>query len=293
MESWGGNDTIIEEGAVVRERQVIVRLPDSERMQVKAKINESKVALVAEGQPATIHLDAFPDIELHGAVKKVNEYPAQSAWWAGNIKEYDTLVEIRDLPVTLRPGLTAEVKIRVARQLDVLQAPVQSILEHGGKHYCAVKKGPDWETRELQIGLTNDKFVVVQEGLEEREQLALAVASLRGKLDLPELPAEIQKLGSTAARGGMGPSGEVGGKQSSEVAKKADLAEAPNRMFRELDKNHDGKLDIKEVPESFRSRFAEADTNKDGYLDQKEWAAAQKRAKPAASEGQAGKGPSS
>ena len=130
-ERWGGQEIIIEEGATVRERQVLFKLPDPKRMQVKAKVNESKIAMVREGQPVVIHLDAFPDVELAGEVQKVNEYPAQSSWWS-NIKEYETIVRIYEVPVLLRPGLTAEVKIRVAFQPNVLQVPVQAVFEHGG-----------------------------------------------------------------------------------------------------------------------------------------------------------------
>ncbi|MHB8899163.1 MAG: HlyD family secretion protein, partial [Thermoguttaceae bacterium] len=42
----GGSEVIIEEGGSIRERQVIFRLPDPNRMQVKAKINEASVSMV-------------------------------------------------------------------------------------------------------------------------------------------------------------------------------------------------------------------------------------------------------
>ena len=43
---------------------------------------------------ATIRLDAFPDRVLHGEVEKVNEYPAPSSFFTGNVKEYETTVRI-------------------------------------------------------------------------------------------------------------------------------------------------------------------------------------------------------
>ena len=98
---------------MVRENQVIIRLPDPERMQVKAKINEAKIALVETDMPVTIRMDAFPDVELEGVVEKVNEYPAPTSWYSGNIKEYETFVKILGSPTTLKPGLTAEVRIQV------------------------------------------------------------------------------------------------------------------------------------------------------------------------------------
>ena len=53
--SRGGNaEFVVEAGANVRERQAIVRLPDPTLMQVKCKINESRMTLISEGMPVRI-----------------------------------------------------------------------------------------------------------------------------------------------------------------------------------------------------------------------------------------------
>ena len=121
-ERFGGQETIIEEGTLVRERQVIVRLPNPDKMQVKAKVNEAKIALVSAGMPARIRLDAYPDKELEGCVESVSEYPAPGMWWASNVKEYDTIVKIDKSPVDLRPGYTADVTILINQQLQRAEA---------------------------------------------------------------------------------------------------------------------------------------------------------------------------
>ena len=270
-----GNEVIIEEGALVRERQVIVRLPDPKRMQVKAKVNESKIALARVGQWTTIHLDAFPDVELTGVVEKVNEYPAASSWWASNVKEYDTIIRIVDSPVMLRPGLTAEVKIRVGLQPDVVQVPVQAVLEHGGKHYCVLRNGSDWEPREVQVGATNDKFVVVQEGLQAGESVAMGVAALRGKLALPEVPREQPSRTMLAGVPAADPprAKPVGPKDSG----KADDAAEARKSFDLADKNRDGKLDKGELPAQYALIMDSIDANKDGVIDLAEWTTATRK----------------
>lgn len=182
----GSSDVLIEEGAMVRERQVIVKLPDTKRMQVKAKVNESKIALVRPGQPVSIRLDAFPEAELTGVVEKVSEYPAQGAYWMANVKEYDTIIRILDSSIALRPGYTAEVRIRVAHQSNALLAPIQALLEQGGQYYCVVRGDSGWEAREVKVSQTNDKFAVIDSGLDDGDSIVLAAASLRDRLGLPE-----------------------------------------------------------------------------------------------------------
>jgi HlyD family secretion protein len=162
----GGQDIIIEPGTLVRENQVIVRLPDPKNMQVKARVNETRVSRIRVGMPAEIRLDAFPEIVLRGEVTSVSEYPAPSSWFRSDVKEYETLVKILTPMEGLKPGLTAQVHIRVEELEDVLQLPIQAVFEHQGRYYCVVRQGGGWEARLVQIGPSNDQNVVICDLLE-------------------------------------------------------------------------------------------------------------------------------
>ncbi len=73
--SRGNNEVIIQEGTMIRERQPVIRIPDPNKMQVMAKINESRIGNVRAGMKAKVELDAYPDMELSGTVTRVDEYP--------------------------------------------------------------------------------------------------------------------------------------------------------------------------------------------------------------------------
>jgi multidrug resistance efflux pump len=187
----GTKEIMIAAGEMARERQVLIRLPDPKQMQVVAKINEAKIAKVRERMSAVIRLDAFPDAELQGTVKKVDAFPVPS-WFGSVVKEYETTVEIHDAPpgLKLKPGLTAQVRILVESQPSVLQIPVQALFEHGAKFYCVVPSGRSWKAKEVQISASNDKFVVVEGGLEQGEQIVFDADAYREKVKLPELPRD-------------------------------------------------------------------------------------------------------
>ena len=183
----GNSEVIIEEGAPVRERQVIVRLPDPKRMQVKAEISEARIDRIRPGMPVIIHVDALPDVELAGTVTKVNEYPVPGSWWGNSAKEYATYIQINNPPSTkLRPGMTAEVRILVEEIDEALQVPVQAILEHQGRHFCFVHSAKGLEPRRVQLGSSNEKFVVIREGLNESEQVVMNPRKFLDYVDLPE-----------------------------------------------------------------------------------------------------------
>jgi len=266
-----GQDVIIQEGTVVRERQVIVRLPDPTKMQVKARINESRIDFVRAGLPVTIHVDALPGTELQGIVRRVSDYPLSGGFFGSSVKEYATYIEVQDPPKGLRPGMTAEVSIRVDQADNALQLPVQAVFERGGRRYCLVNGSTGLTPQEIKIGANNDKFVVIQSGLALDQEVLSNPRKYLNQVDLPPavddddkkmlaaLPpkAEASEKPRSAAPGGA-PKGRPG-----------DIA----GMIRGMDTNHDGKVDASEmegVPDQFKSRLKEADTNGDGALDAKE-----------------------
>ncbi|TWU20609.1 Macrolide export protein MacA [Novipirellula galeiformis] len=187
--SRGGNaEFVVEAGATVRERQAIIRLPDPTRMQVKCKINESRITLISAGMPAKISVESVADLRLRGAVVKVNRYAEPSSFFSSSIKEYGTWVEIIEPPDNIRTGMTAEVQIFVEQIPDAIQIPIQGLYEHGGKMYSLVQTGPQsFETRQVSIRATNDTMACITKGLEPGETVVLNLRSYLTLMDLPEL----------------------------------------------------------------------------------------------------------
>ena len=100
----GGAEQKIKQGTVVNEQRVVIRLPDPQRMQVVAKIAESRIDLIKAGMPARIEIEGLPGADLEGRVTKVNEYPAAENWFNANVKQYATTIEVINPPSGLRPA---------------------------------------------------------------------------------------------------------------------------------------------------------------------------------------------
>ncbi len=206
----GDSEFIVEPGASVREGQAIIRLPDANQMQVKAKVNESRITSLAEGMRATVRVDAFGDKAFRGEVTKVNEYPEPTSWYSSQVKEYGTFIKITEEAEGLKPGLTAEVTIHVAHVDDAILVPVQCVHEHGRKTYVMVQQGDSWEAREIIIANNNDKFVMVESNLQEGEVVAMNPRQLLNVVDLPEVKEQVP-VGRRGPRGGGDGGGGDGG----------------------------------------------------------------------------------
>jgi len=279
-------DFIVEEGALLRENQVVIKLPDPKKMQVKAKINESRIDHVHEGQYVEIYFDAIPDTEVDGVVTKVDEYPLPGNWFSAGVREYGTSIQIVDPPPNLRPGMTAQVRIFVEQQQDVLKVPVQTVFEHGDHHYCLVKQGNRIEARQLpRIGMTNDIFLVVKQGLSENEEVLLHPRDYLDKVELPpvstvvenEKVRDLPNLTKTSEAEVPRTTDEAASATNRSAARPPltdgrsdDPAHLAGIMFKRFDKDEDGKLTREEMPEKGRSNFEKTDRNSDGFVDRGE-----------------------
>ncbi len=186
----GGSEVVIEPGAMIRERQPIIRLPDPALMQVKANINESRVTLVEEGMPALIRVDAIPGLELKGRVTKVNRYAEPGSYFSSSVKEYATIIEIIDPPEIIRTGMTAEVQIFVEQLPEALQVPIQGVYEYKDIALALVRtQEGKLETRQVKVGATNSKMATIEDGLAAGEQVVLNLRDHLDYVDLPEVAA--------------------------------------------------------------------------------------------------------
>src|SRR5690606_24969382 len=100
------SESMIEEGATVRYRQEIIKLPDTSAMKLTIKVHESHVGKVKPGQAAYVVLDPQPDQRYEGRVSKVALLPnTQDRWSNPNLKVYDTEILITGkLPEEVKPG---------------------------------------------------------------------------------------------------------------------------------------------------------------------------------------------
>jgi hypothetical protein len=202
MDGRGDQEFIVEEGTVVRERQTIIRLPNAASMRVNLTVNESLIQYVRPGLAAAIKPVGFGDRVLHGEVEKVNQYAEPTGWRQANVKEYKAFVAIDNPPEDLRSGMTAAVTIKCAEVPNALQVPVQAVYAHGEKVYCFVYHDGSWEARQVNPGPTNDKFFVIESGLNEGDRVAMNPRGYLADVNLPKLtPEEAQRAVPQPARG--------------------------------------------------------------------------------------------
>ena len=98
---------------------LFVLAADLTKMQVLASLDESDVGRIRPGQLVRFRVDAFPNEEFRGAVTQVRLQPTTIQ----NVVTYQTVIDVPNPQLKLKPGMTANVNIEIARRENVLRIP--------------------------------------------------------------------------------------------------------------------------------------------------------------------------
>jgi HlyD family secretion protein len=96
---------------------------DLSKMQVLANIDEAEIGKVRPGQTVNFGVDAFPTDVFTGVVSQIRLQPST----VQNVVSYSTVIDVPNSQFKLKPGMTANVTIEVARRSDVLRAPAAAL----------------------------------------------------------------------------------------------------------------------------------------------------------------------
>ncbi|MDP6963265.1 MAG: hypothetical protein QGF46_03770, partial [Planctomycetota bacterium] len=168
------SEEIIEEGTMVRERQELLSIPKRGGMVAEISLHESVLKKVEVGQECRIVVDAMPDLSLSGLVEFVALLPDKGSWWSNpNLRLFPTLVAVAGDTKNIASGMSCSVEIIVADLEDVVYMPKQAAFVDDGKTICFI----DGVAVDVELGLSNDKWVEVKSGVNPGDIVALSPPS--------------------------------------------------------------------------------------------------------------------
>lgn len=167
-------DTKIEEGAQVRNRASLIKIPDVRSMKVEVKIHESMISQVKKGQSAYIVLDSIPDKRFTGTVTSVAILPDSDRSWSNpNLKVYKTEIVINEEIENIKPGVSARAEIIIEELKDVLTVPIQAVTTLDGNQVCYIGNGDNLKAIPVEVGLFNTKYIEIKSGLNLGDEVVL------------------------------------------------------------------------------------------------------------------------
>jgi membrane fusion protein, macrolide-specific efflux system len=158
----------VEPGATVSTTTAIIVISD--RLIVKADVDETDIGRVKLGQRAMIGLDAYPEVKVGGRVDQIS-YESKVI---SNVTMYEVNIIPDTVPEVFRSGMSANVSIIGRSRKQVLLLPLEALTGEGTERYVQVK-GPKGEPvkRAVVAGLADDKSIEIVSGLAEGDTVLI------------------------------------------------------------------------------------------------------------------------
>jgi len=242
MGGRGGSDRDrVEEGATVRENQLLLSLPDTSEMVVSVNVHESAVDKVKVGQPAIVMIDAAADRSFLGKVTFVAPLPdTQNQWLNPDLKVYRCEITLEGGVVGLKPGMSASAEIIIDELNDAIALPIHAVYRRGDHYFIYVVAAEGKAAiREVKLGLHNDQRVAITEGLAVGEKVYLSVPPGAPQ---PDFPADSKAAPETSVDELRQRAAAIQGKPAAEPAPGANGAMAGMAMPGGIEMSELGQL---------------------------------------------------
>ena len=180
---WDGVVTAVNavEGALAQPSAPAVQLADHSRFHINVQVDEVDIVSIAVDQAVSIELDALPARKLAGHVYKIA--PAATVDQAGTIS-YLVTVHFDQTDPLLRAGMSATAHITSSSRRGVLLIPNRAVQvdRESGRLFVEKETADGPQKVEIVVGLRDEQFSEVREGLAEGDQVIMRKFSSREQL---------------------------------------------------------------------------------------------------------------
>lgn len=134
----------------------------SDRLTVKAQVDETDISNIKLKEKAQIILDAYPGQKVKAIVDQI----AFDAKTVNSVTTYIVDVLPERTPDFMLSGMTANVTFFIESRKDVLLVPSEAVKVQEGRTVVSMR-GPDGgiQSREIQVGISDGKSTEVLDGL--------------------------------------------------------------------------------------------------------------------------------
>lgn len=143
----------------------------SDRLIVRAQVDETDIGKIKLKQQAMISLDAYPDTKIKAVVDHIY-YESKTV---NNVTIYEVDLAPSKVPPFFRSGMNANVDFVVQRKDHALLLPAAAVHKIGDQTFVFLEGSTREKPikQEVQTGMTDDKNIEITSGLKEDDNVVL------------------------------------------------------------------------------------------------------------------------
>jgi RND family efflux transporter MFP subunit len=194
---WRGE--IPQVGEEVWRGHTLAEIPQLDTLEAEVFVLEADAGGLEVGKPARVVVEAHPDRSFRATVRQV-EAVAKPRFRGSPVQYFAVTLELEaTVPEIMKPGQRVRATLLLEEREDVLLVPRGAVVAAEGERRVYVASRDRFEARAVKVGSMALGMVVVEEGLEEGEVVALEGRS--AALGADETPAEGEGAGGVTLPG--------------------------------------------------------------------------------------------
>ena len=149
-----------------------IEIADPNVVEISGSIDEIDVLYLQVGAPAYVTLEALANQTLTGIVSSIASVGASQQ----GVVTYPVTIRVDSSAVGQVPeGLSATAQVIIRERSDAVLIPLQALYGTVQAPTVRVVSGNDIIEREVRLGISDDFWIVVEEGLAEGETISMEV----------------------------------------------------------------------------------------------------------------------
>ncbi|MBM7856145.1 RND family efflux transporter MFP subunit [Desulfohalotomaculum tongense] len=154
-------------GEVINAGKPLMMVEDISSVYAVVNIEQKYLADIKPGLPAEVTVDAYGDRKFKGQVAVINPSVNKSA------RVFETKIKVENKDHLLRPGMFAQVVLKIGKPEKVLAVPREALTGKQGLYFVFVAEGDKVKRQPVEIGQLIGKFVEIKSGLVEGQQVVV------------------------------------------------------------------------------------------------------------------------
>jgi len=148
-----------------------IYIENPDLIEISVQLDQIDIVKISKWMPAEVEFDAYPWEIFYGEISDIDTKANISAW----VVSYTVKVNIEKWDYTIYGWMTANVKIILERQTNVIQIPTTYIQEIWERNYVVSGSG---DLVEVELWISNDSMVEIISWLEIGDEIVKEVSKI-------------------------------------------------------------------------------------------------------------------
>ncbi|MBU0760050.1 MAG: efflux RND transporter periplasmic adaptor subunit [Candidatus Omnitrophica bacterium] len=143
----------------------------SDRLIVRAQVDETDIGKIALDKKAIISIDAYPDTKINSTVEHIY-YESKTV---NNVTIYEVDLVPEEIPKFFRSGMNASIDFIDQSKENALLIPLEAVYKEKGSSYVLVKQADETVPvrAAVQLGISDDKNVEALSGIAKEDRIII------------------------------------------------------------------------------------------------------------------------